>query len=48
MTEEFYKTLLENLYDGVYYVDLDQKISFWNSAAERITGFSAEEVTGRK
>lgn len=48
MTEEFYKTLLENLYDGVYYVDQNQVITFWNSAAERITGFSAQEVVGKR
>lgn len=48
MTEEFYRTLLDNLYDGVYYVDLDQRITFWNAAAERITGFSSSDVMGRK
>ncbi|HKK33740.1 MAG TPA: diguanylate cyclase [Desulfomicrobiaceae bacterium] len=48
LSDAFYKTLLENLYDGVYYVDLEQRITFWNAAAERITGFSAAEVVGKK
>ena len=48
MTEEFYKSLVENLYDGVYYVDMKRRITFWNSAAERITGFSAGEVMGKR
>ncbi|MBL0225998.1 MAG: sensor domain-containing diguanylate cyclase [Geobacteraceae bacterium] len=43
---DFYKSLLENIYDGVYFVDVNRKITFWNRAAERITGFSAEEVIG--
>lgn len=42
----FYKALLDNLYDGVYFMDLDRKILYWNRAAERITGFTREEVEG--
>lgn len=38
--------LLESLFDGVYYVDLDRKITVWNAAAERITGFLRTEVRG--
>ena len=44
---DFYKILLENIYDGVYFVDVDRRITFWNRGAERITGFKAEEVVGR-
>ncbi len=40
--------LLNSLFDGLYCVDLDRRISFWNSAAQRITGYSAEEVLGSK
>ncbi|PKL12960.1 MAG: hypothetical protein CVV52_07930 [Spirochaetae bacterium HGW-Spirochaetae-8] len=29
---------------GVYFVDTNRKITFWNNHAERITGFSASEV----
>jgi len=39
--------LLNSLADGVYITDLDRKILFWNRAAERITGWSAEDVVGR-
>lgn len=38
--------LLDNLYDGVYYVDQERKITFWNKAAEEITGFHRAEVLG--
>jgi len=42
------ETLLKALGEGVYLVDPDRRIVFWNEAAERITGFSATEVLGRK
>jgi diguanylate cyclase (GGDEF)-like protein/PAS domain S-box-containing protein len=44
----FYQELLDTLYDGVYYVDLHRRITFWNKAAETITGYSRQEVVGRK
>lgn len=37
-------SVFENLYEGVYYVDKDQRITFWNEGAERISGFSSQEV----
>ena len=48
ISPNFYETLLDNLYDGVYFVDLDRKITFWNKAAERITGFTKAEVLGKR
>lgn len=33
---DLYKHILNNLYEGVYFVDLNRKILFWNEAAERI------------
>jgi len=38
--------ILDNIYGGVYYVDKDRKIKYWNKEAEKITGFSKEEVIG--
>ncbi len=46
-SEDFYRILLDNLYDGVYFVDRERRISYWNKGAERITGYSAEEVLGK-
>ncbi len=43
----FFKQILNNLSEGVYFVDLDRTITFWNKAAERITGFAASEVLGK-
>lgn len=39
---------LQHSAEGVYFVDREGQIVFWNKAAERITGFSAEEVIGRR
>lgn len=38
---------VDHLPDGFYAVDRNRKITFWNRAAERITGYSAKEVIGR-
>jgi diguanylate cyclase (GGDEF)-like protein/PAS domain S-box-containing protein len=45
--EDFYKTLLDNLYDGIYFVDTERVITYWNKACERITGFTSEQVVGK-
>lgn len=47
MTDCFkFKNILDNLHEGVYCVDLNRKIRFWNKGAERITGYTAAQVTG--
>ena len=43
---EFYKNLLDNLNDGVYFTDSARKITYFNKAAERITGYKSSEVVG--
>ena len=43
---QFTEKLLENLYDGVYYVSRGRRILYWNKGAERISGYSADEVLG--
>jgi diguanylate cyclase (GGDEF)-like protein/PAS domain S-box-containing protein len=45
--QDFYQALLEELIEGIYYVDRDRNILFWNRAAERITGFTKKEVIGK-
>lgn len=44
---DFYKDIIDNLYDGVYFVDRERVITYWNKGAERITGYSAEQTIGR-
>lgn len=42
-----YKEIVDNLFDGVYFVDRDRVITYWNRGAEHLTGYSAEQVLGR-
>src|ERR1700756_3854349 len=44
---EIYRRILESLQTGIYLVDNDQKILFWNEGAERITGHLRQDVLGR-
>jgi diguanylate cyclase (GGDEF)-like protein/PAS domain S-box-containing protein len=44
---DFYKDLIDNLYDGVYFVDRGRMITYWNTGAERITGYAARQAVGR-
>jgi PAS domain S-box-containing protein len=40
-------TIMADSDDGVYAVDMNQKIIFWNKSAERILGYSPEEMLGK-
>jgi diguanylate cyclase (GGDEF)-like protein/PAS domain S-box-containing protein len=40
--------LIDNLYDGVYFLDCDRKITYWNKGAERIAGYRSNEVIGTR
>ena len=42
----FFRNVLDNLYDAVYLVDAERRITYWNKAAERISGYSAQEAIG--
>lgn len=41
-----FKDLVDHLFDGVYILDRQRRILYWNQAAERITGFAAQDVLG--
>lgn len=45
--DKFYKDVLDNLHDGVYFVDTTRRITYWNKGSERISGFSSSEVMGK-
>lgn len=47
MKDTLYKQMLENMYEGVYFVDADRTITFWNKGAERISGYQANEILGK-
>src|SRR5689334_19431921 len=39
--------IFDHLFDGVYAVDRERRITYWNKAAERLTGYAAEDVIGQ-
>ena len=43
---DFHRTILDQLSEGVYLVDRQRNIVYWNHGAERITGYSSAEVVG--
>lgn len=45
---EIFRQLAEHLPYGLYIVSPDRTILFWNDEAERITGYTREEMIGRK
>ncbi len=47
LQETFYQTLLEHLFDGVYFVDRTRRINYWNREAESLTGYLCGEALGR-
>lgn len=46
--ENFYKTLLDSLFDAVYTVDQDRVVTYWNQSCTRLTGYVAQEIVGQK
>jgi diguanylate cyclase (GGDEF)-like protein/PAS domain S-box-containing protein len=44
---EIFRAVLDSLQTGVYIVDEDRRIVFWNDGAERISGFLRQDVVGR-
>ena len=46
-SNDLHRTIVENLADGVYLVEPDRKITYWNHGAEQISGYKAGEVVGR-
>jgi PAS domain S-box-containing protein len=44
---DLYKLLLDQMEEGIYIVDCDRRILYWNGGAERITGYYAHEIVGR-
>jgi diguanylate cyclase (GGDEF)-like protein/PAS domain S-box-containing protein len=47
-SNDLHKTIVENLADGVYLVDTERTITYWNHGAERISGHASSSVVGRR
>ena len=46
-SSSFYEKLLDNMHDGVYFVNRERTITYWNDGAQALTGYSAGETAGR-
>ena len=44
--DELRRAILDNMRDGVYYVDRGRRIMFWNKGAETLSGYDSEAVVG--
>jgi diguanylate cyclase (GGDEF)-like protein/PAS domain S-box-containing protein len=44
---EIYRGVLDSVDAGIYLVDCDRRILFWNAGAERITGYLRQDMLGR-
>ena len=42
ISTDLYKELLDRMSDGVYFVDRNRQILYWNEGAARLTGYSAD------
>jgi sigma-B regulation protein RsbU (phosphoserine phosphatase) len=40
--------ILDSLHDGLYVCDRERRIVYWSKSAERITGWTSEDVVGRQ
>ena len=43
-----FETILDSIADGVFTIDLDFNITYFNSAAQKITGVSSDQALGQK
>jgi diguanylate cyclase (GGDEF)-like protein/PAS domain S-box-containing protein len=43
---DLHACIVENMFDGVCYVDVERRVLLWNKAAENITGYVSAEVLG--
>jgi diguanylate cyclase (GGDEF)-like protein/PAS domain S-box-containing protein len=48
LDKQSYRRIIETLHEGLYFVDRERRITYWNRAAENISGFAAGEVVGRR
>lgn len=48
MEKILFEELIDNINDGLYFLDSERNITLWNQGAERITGYKKNNVLGKK
>lgn len=43
-----YRWILDQMSVGMFFVDLDRRITYWNRAAEEISGYRSDEMVGER
>jgi len=46
--EGLFSKLIGNVSDGIYFLDTDRKVTYWNQGSEAISGYKTEEVMGKR
>ena len=46
--DDMYREVVDNLHEGVYFVDRDRRITYWNKGAGNLTGFAAADMLGKR
>ena len=47
-SSSFYEKLLDNMHDGVFFVNRDRQITYWNEGAEKLAGYDAGQTIGKR
>lgn len=47
IADYLYKEMLDNMYEGIYFVDKNRKILYWNKKAASISGYASTDVIGQ-
>ncbi|HOW27674.1 MAG TPA: diguanylate cyclase [Elusimicrobiota bacterium] len=46
--QNFHKNILDNLNEGIFFVDTERRITYWSKGAEHLTGHEEKDVLGKK
>lgn len=44
---DLHRAIVEQAHEGIIFIDCDNRVQLWNHGAEKLFGYSAEEVVGR-
>jgi PAS domain S-box-containing protein len=47
MPVDIYRAIVEQAHEGIIFIDRDNVVRLWNPGAEKLFGYSADEVLGR-
>ncbi len=46
--EGLFSKLIDNVNDGIYFLDTERKVTYWNQASEAISGYETAEIMGKR